>query len=144
MSLTHQEAVDEILAMFKEAWDSASGGPYPVQWANVGQVQAPPTTTSPWARVTFTHVTGRQATLSWETGNRRFARTGLLAVEVFVPIGEGSQKGYTLGKLVLDAFEGEASPGGVWFRNVKMRESGVEKGWFQVNVTAEATYDEVK
>lgn len=139
MSLTHQEARDEIFDVFKAAWDVTG---YPVHWEEVRKQRSGDET--PWAVVTFQHAAGFQATLSGAQGARTFARLGFVTVQIFTPNGKGLQDAYDLAKVVSDAFEGTATPGGVWFRNVRLNEVGRDGEFFQLNVVVEFRYDEVK
>jgi hypothetical protein len=42
----------------------------------------------------------------------------------------------------MDVFQGKSTPGGVWFRDVRLLETDAEGHWSQVNVVADFTYDE--
>ncbi len=149
MAITSNEgARDAILDKFKAAWDAntpaLNGGTIPdVEYPNLDIT--PPLTdgNAPWARITVKHRSGEQASLG-ESGGRRFTRYGIVTVQVFVPAGKrGLVTGDRLGKVALDAFEGEES-GDVWYRNAVQREIGVDGAWYQTNVTAEFEYDVVK
>jgi hypothetical protein len=126
--------------MVKDAWDTTG---YKMIWDdNPGTI---PTTMVPWARSTLIHVTGFQATLTDGSGRKRFRRTGFLTVQIFTPTGEGLSSADILAKLISDAFEGQSSPLGVWFRDVKTNEVGSDDGnWYQTNVVIDFEYDEVK
>jgi hypothetical protein len=139
MSLTYQQAKDEILAVFKTAWDTTG---YPVHYQDVRKQRD--RDEEPWAVVTLQHSAGFQSTLSGAQGARTFTRLGFLTTQVFVPVGKGLQESYELAKVVSDAFEGTATPGGVWFRNVRLNEVGRDGEFYQLNVIVEFSYDEVK
>lgn len=147
MSLTYEQARDEILGRFRTQWNAdtpAVTDDYSVpevQWQGVRQ-SAPEDTASPWARVTVRHTDGDQATLG-SSGSRLFSRDALVTVQIFVPVGEGLALADQLAKIAVDAFEGKKA-GEVWFRRVRVNEVGPDGPWFQVNVVAEATYDERK
>lgn len=143
MSLTRKEAVDEICAVFKTAWDTTGHGSR-VKYDNVGNTSVPPSGQDPWARVAIRHATSAQASLSGTVGSRRFRRTGVLTVQVFEPAGQGLSGTTDLPKIVQDAFEGVSTPGGVWFRDVAINEIGPDKSYFQTNVVAFFEYDEIK
>lgn len=134
---TFAEARDEVLAVLADAWD---GTGFTLAWDDL-PFDKP--SAAPWARATLRHTVSAQATLSGETGNRRFRRVGMLFVQIFTPCGEGLSRGYSLAKVVTDAYEGERTAG-VWFRNVTVKEIGPSDDWFQTNVTVEFEYDEVK
>lgn len=143
MSLTRKEAIDEIGALFKAAWDTTGYGTR-VKYDNVGTTSVPPADQVPWARVSLRHVTSRQASLAGANGTRRFRRTGVLTVQVFEPPGRGLSGGTDLAKIVQDAFEGITSPGGVIFRDVAINEVGPDGDFYQTNVVAFFEYDEIK
>jgi hypothetical protein len=68
----------------------------------------------------------------------------LLAVQIFTPSGEGLSEAYNLGKILMDAFEGYATPSQVWFRNARTNEVGPSDSWYQTNFLVDFTYDEMK
>lgn len=145
----NEDAKDYILAKFKAAWDAntpaLNGGDVPpVEWPNMALADRPLSHGNvPWARVTVRHSTGFQSSLG-EAPNRRFTRLGVVQVQVFTPAGKrGSVTGDRLGKVALDAFEGEES-GDVWFKNAVQTEAGIDGNWSQTLVTAEFEYDVVK
>lgn len=139
MSLTFQEARDEILTIFKDAWDATGHEAY---YEDIKKSRESGETA--WAVVTLRHAGGGQATLNNAAGSSRFRRVGILTVQVFTAIGKGLQESYALAKVVADAFEGTATPGGVWFRNVRINEIGRDGKFFQNNVLIDFTYDEIK
>jgi len=139
MTATFDEANDDILTLFKTAWDTTG---FLALYENV--VGEKPTAQAPWARITVRHGTGFQSSLTGGLGKSRFERNGIAAVQIFIPNGEGLSLGYSLSKVVADAFEGKASPKQVWFRNVTINEIGPDEEWFQFNVVIGFTYDEVK
>jgi len=142
MTATFAEANNEILATFKAAWDATG---YPVAYENVkSAADVPPATATPWARVNVRHTFGTQATLANVSGVRRWRRDGLVNVQIFIPLGEGLSEGYSLAKIVVDAFEGVATTSAVWFRNVRVNEIGSDGEWYQVSVLVDFTYDELK
>ncbi len=141
MSATFDEAQDEILTVFKDAWD-------PTGWIALYENVAgdPPSTATPvpWARVVLRNVTGQQGSLSGALGTQRWDREGNVIIQVFVPAGEGLSRSKNLVKIVVDAFEGVATPLNVRFRNVRTNEIGESGEWFQVNVIADFLFDEIK
>jgi len=139
MTATYAQAVDDILGVFKAAWDPTS---HTALYTNVkGEV---PSGEDPWARVNLQHTGGNQASLTGGLGTTRWARMGFLAVQIFVPIGEGLSEAHALAKIISDAFEGASTANGVWFRNVRVNEVGPDGDWYQVNVVVDFEYDEVK
>lgn len=141
MTATFKEAYDDILTIFKAAWDPTG---YNAVYPNTKGSADVPTTTAPWARLVVQHSPGGQSTLSGATGAQRFDREGLLFVQVFIPSGEGLSEAYALAKIIADAYEGASTPNAVWFRNVRVNEIGPSGSWYQVNVVVEFIYDEIK
>ena len=139
MSATLAEANDAILALFKTAWDTTG---FTAVYENVKADI--PTGTAPWSRITLRHAIGGLGALTGALGTSRYDREGFLIVQIFVPLGEGLSEGYSLGKVVLDAFEGQTTTNGVWFRNSRINEVGPDGEWYQFNVTIDFSYDEIK
>lgn len=113
-------------------------------WAGM-EKKDPPAVDKSWFRWTMQHTEGGQASLSCEHGERRWRRNGLIIVQCFAPLDQG---GLTLAQRmaesVRDAYQGKATPGGVWFRNATTQEVGVDDGWYHVNAIIQFTYDEVR
>jgi hypothetical protein len=138
MSLTMAQARDETSALFKAAWDLT---PYGVVWDDIGGEY--PDDRSPWARFTMRHADGFQATLSNVSGQRRWRRTGTVFIQLFAPTNEGLATLDEMAMIARGAFQGKATAGGVWFRNGRVREIGVDGKWQQANVLIDFEYDEV-
>lgn len=149
--IDNETAQDFILAKFKTAWDAnaaaantVTGAVPDVEWPNVA-LPAPPLSSGnrPWARITVKHNQGWQRSLG-EKGGRRFTHRGQVTVQVFSPAGkQGLVPANRLGKVALDAFEGEESSD-VWFQNAIQKEIGIDGNWVQVNVVADFQYDVIK
>jgi hypothetical protein len=137
-SLTHKQAVDSMLTLFKAAWDTTG---YISIYPNVAGDK--PLIAEPWARVNITHEDEAAGSLSGATGTQRWTRSGFLSVQVFTPTGEGLSNGHALTKIVQDAFEGQTVDG-IWFRNVRVNEIGPDGDYYQINVLIDFTYDEIK
>lgn len=135
-------ARDAINTAFKAAWD-AQTPPIPAllfddtkQDLSGGE--------APYARITVRHNVFQQATLGG-IGNRRFRRSGIVAVQIFTPAGEGLTDADKFAKVALDTFEGKNTGGdAIEFRNARINEIGQDGPWFQTNVLAEFEYDEIK
>lgn len=133
-------ARDEIQAAFKAAWDPTG---FPVEWEAVGDTGLQDEVES-FARVVVRHTTGGQSALANHDGIRKFKKLGIITVQIFASISlqGGAGPCVTLAETVKGAFEGKATPSGVWFRNVRVNEIGVRNAWFQCNVIAEFEYEE--
>ena len=135
MSLIYKEAVDDINKMFDDAF------PHEVFWESVQKDR--PTTTDPWASAIIRHAIGSQSTLGG-AGNRSFLRAGTFIAAIYAHGGNGLSIAYELARVSANAYEGQTSPNGVWFRNVRIQEIGRDGDYFQVNMLAEFEYYETK
>ena len=136
--MTPEQAIDVILGVFKQAWDTTG---YIALYDDL-EGEKPPSET-PWARATIQHATGGQSSLAGASGMKRFTETGTVFIQVFTPVGDGSTGCYQLAKLVRDAYRDAKHPE-VWFRNVSLQEVGTNGAFFQINVKATFSYDEVR
>ncbi len=138
---TIEEGRDAILGIFTTAWTTTG---YPVAQYDGTHGDAP-NQKEPWARVIVRHVGGGAASLGNFQGKKRWRRVGVMTAQLFA---KANQDGLTeldaLAKLIQNAYESPADPGhGVWYRNVRVNEVGQDGDWFQFNVIADFTYDEV-
>lgn len=153
MNCTMPVAVDEMLTMFKQAWDAGSpphgrngNTAVEVRWPN-DDAGKEPDQALPWARVVLQHMAGGQYSLG-VPGNRLWEHEGLLAIQIYVPVGRGLATARELAMIAKNAFEGRSSPSGVWFRNCHFQEVGQDaenpetKAWDQTNVLVQFVYDE--
>lgn len=141
MSLTFADAREEMYRQVYEAWIAANPT-YPMTFDD--RPAQKPDTSTPWARASVRHNVGDQEALANPLGNKLFSRDGLFTVQIFTPMGAGLRAADTLAKVVADALEGQATPGGVWFRRVRVREIGPDGAFFHINVVAEFEYSEAK
>lgn len=136
--MTYDEARDEMLAVFKAAWDGLS---LPSTYTDVPA--AKPEDEIVWARVTVRHGQGRQRSLAGENGSRRWENQGTLFVSVFAPIGDGSTAGYNAAQVVADAYRSTRGLC-VWFRNQRIRELGNDGAFEHIQFATEFEYDHFK
>jgi len=153
-SLSFTAARDDIMGVFLTAWTAGAleaqifyedTGRAPLESSGQADFEfdtnkgGNPRT---WIYATVQHYTGRQTTIG--NGLRRFERTGAFRAEIYTARGTGLSLSDAACKVVADAFEGQKSPSGIWFRNVRMDEIGPDGVWFRVDVIAEFRYDERK
>lgn len=143
MTATVLQARDEINTLAKAAFDAAT---LPTGFLVIWDDANPPTQTSqfPWARVSVRHNAGGQSTISGGLGKGRYERKGTVYVNLFCAPGDGLRVLDPLVKTVLDAYEGKSTPSQVWFRKARVREMGIVKGWYQINVLIDFVYEEIK
>lgn len=142
---TRTEARDEILTLFKDAWDTLGSAPQVIYDDSPADL---PDDAS-YVRITVQHTASSQVTLGGKVSlggaGRRFRRTGIVAVQIFTPVGDGLTANDTLVDFTVDIFEGESTGSDrVEFLNVRSNELGADGPWFQTNVVAEFNYDRVK
>jgi hypothetical protein len=138
LTLTYEEAVDEVLSMLKEVTDQYE---YPVFYENTRKDR--PDEEIAFIQVVLRHAFGNQATLGG-AGQRIFMRYGVLIATLNFPTGSGLSGPYGIAKAISDAFEGVSSQNGIWFRNIRISEKGRDGGYFQTDVIIEFEYSETK
>jgi len=138
MSLTYEQAYDEMLTLLKDAWDPTT---YTMHWEGLDEDRD--AGLDPWATVMVRHATGNQATLGGK-GQRQFLRRGIVIIDLNTPSTSGLSQAYQLAKVVADAYEGVSSPNGVWFRNVRINENGRNGTFNRLSVVIDFEYYEIK
>jgi hypothetical protein len=149
--ITQQLARDEMTKMFYDAWLAqaalaieATDAP-PVFWQGVEE-KVPPAQDKPYARFAINHVLQNQSSLSNENGVRKWQAGGQILIQTFGPMsgGNGLQIAEALAIVAKNAYQGKSSPGGIWFRNCRANEVGPTDGWYQFNMIADFTYEELR
>jgi hypothetical protein len=139
MSVTFREARDYILKTFKDAWDITG---YPAVYTDVPDTVTP--SNCVWARVILRHSTGNQASLTGcANGEQRWNNQGIVFVQIFAPVGDGSSAAYDAAQIVVNAFR-DAKGSEVWFRKSRINEIGNSGAFEQINVLSDFTYDEIR
>lgn len=145
------EARDEIFELFNAAWTANTPGVLvyvpKVYWQGVEE-RDKPEGDKYWCRLSKDNVFEEQATLSnceGIPGQKRYTASGLVFVQIFCPkqVGLAFENGQRLAKIARNAFRGKATPGKIWFRNVRINELPPEDQWYRFNVVAEFEYDEL-
>lgn len=95
-----------------------------------------------WVRLTVRNTDGGQTSMG-RVGNRRFDRKGVIVVNVFTPIEQGTSEGDVLAEFAKDLFEATRF-NGVTVNNGLVREKGSDKTWFHHIMTADFEYYEIK
>lgn len=142
------QAIDEMFTMIKEAWDlSPYTLNYDIVWGNVaadynGQndLHGNPI---PWMHVQCLHESSKKVSLKGPAGSR-FQNTGTLICNVHVAEGKGAIHAHPLIQVVSDAFQGKASPNGVWFRRPQVTDIGFLGTWYIVSFNTTFLYDLVR
>ncbi len=152
MTVTAEQAVDEMFALFREAWHSGTtaivGSVPAVRWPNVEERSRPPLN-SYWCRVSMQEVLAPQSSLKSGVApneGQRYTSTGLLFVQVFAPMSdaEAAEKGKALAELARSAFRGVETPGGVWFRNPRVTPLPPQDNAYRFNMVVDYEYDTIE
>lgn len=124
-------AQNQVLALLVDALP----GDLPTKFPDMATAPGFPPNAGPWARVSITD-TGEESppTLVSSPGNRRTKTLGLLIVELYTLAGDGRRAAQTLGETILAAFRGQATAGGVTFRNEYVDHVGPDGIWHHANV----------
>lgn len=109
-----------------------------------GEGIPPDDSQKPWLQVIARHGGGGQASLAGASGTQRFRRTGLMAIQINTPKGDGNSTSDSIAGMILSALERPATTTGVWFRNVRPLDIGVRGAWYRFDVLADFEYDEIK
>lgn len=134
MASTQIEAQDALLTLIKSTWDSNAGGA-PLYYDNQ-DVDRPDSPTL-FGRAIVRHVRGTRTTV----GNTMFRRFGTVYVQIFVPQGTGTAEIRQLSDVIAHTIEEAPASLGVRIQDVSVIELGSDGVYFQVNVSADFTYD---
>lgn len=145
MITSMSQADKEMAALFRQAWEVTAG--YKCDWPNIKTEEHLESET--WARWALDYFGGRQVTMAKKT-ERKFNRQGLIFVTVFTPLGGGLASARSASEIAINTYEGERTPGDVWFRNVRIESeghgqgSGRNKSWWTTEVIAEFIYEQLR
>ena len=95
-----------------------------------------------WVRLSVTPSQNYQQTLGGK-GTRKFQRTGIITVQIFVPIQTNILVSTSLSDEVLSIFEGEKF-NGVVCNNSNVTPIGRDGKWYQTNVNIDYNFIETK
>jgi hypothetical protein len=139
------QADKEMAELFRQAWEVTAGKK--CDWPNMKSDKHAEDET--WARWALDYVAGRQVTMG-KTGGRKFSKQGLVYITVYTPLGGGLANARDASQIALFAYEGQKTPGDVWFRNVRIESeghgqgTGKNKSWWTTLVVAEFTYEHLR
>ena len=133
--MTPNDALDEMLGVFKAAWDTTG---YTAAYSD--QAGKPPTTEVPWARVTVRHDQGAQSSLANGIGAKKYTHGGTIFAELYEPMGDGGGQGLIHARLVLNAYR--QARGAVWYRNHRFRETEPEGAFTRFLCAIDFVYDD--
>ena len=139
------QADKEMAELFRVAWEETAG--YKCDWPNHKSAEHGEEDT--WARWALDYFDGRQTTMGKKT-ERKFMREGLIYITVYSPLGVGLANAREAAEIAINAYEGERTPGDVWFRDVRIESeghgqgSGKGKSWWTTLVVARFTYEQLR
>jgi len=140
MPATRSQARDQILALAKAVVTANSLTAF---WDKVGGDPPDDEPAKSWARINLRHGPRVQGNLAGSGATRRYTSVGLLTIQVMVPSDASIGTDDSLASQFVAAYSGKTTTGGVWFRNVRGVDVGVDGAWNQTNVYAEFEYDEI-
>lgn len=141
MSLTYDQAYDEILTIFKEGWDTTGHIAF---YEDVEAARLK--TNAPYAKVEVNFGESRQTGFGGDTTGvgKLFTRRGDFRCYLFTLAGKGLSESLPLVKVVVDSFEGKHSPGGVWFKTVNTEDIGRSGAFRVTDIAVFFEFDERK
>lgn len=97
-----------------------------------------------WVRVAVRHQTSTLECIGG-TGNNTYMRSGVVFVQVFTPVDQGTAEADSLSQAARAIFEGiTLSSNAIRFNNVTIREIGADGSRYQINLECRFDYDERK
>ncbi len=93
-----------------------------------------------WVRLAVIEGESRQVSMGQ---CRTFRRVGVVAVQIFVPVGDGTGLAKSLADSVRDTFEG-LTIDGVIFRATSLNPAGTQGAWVQFNANTPFQADEIR
>jgi hypothetical protein len=95
-----------------------------------------------WGRVVLRHATGGQGSLTGGLGTTLYKAGGVLWLQLFAPVGDGSTAGYQKAQYFLNAIR--LYRGDVWFRNMRVMERGKDGGFERIDVLTDFEYTDTQ
>lgn len=148
MIQSEEQAVEEMSTMLLEAWDASPLTTLiPIVWGDVVQnrqgVPDPLKNPSSFIHVQVLHEDARKVSLRGPAGSR-FQQVGTIAAFLYVAGRKGGIHARPLISVAASAFQGKASPNGVWFRNTRTPDMGPQGTWYVVAMTTTFLYDLIR
>jgi hypothetical protein len=128
--MASNDAREVVGALLKNTWSNVEN--IPIAWPN--REFAPPGK-APWVRVTIIEGSGEQVTIGGT--NNLYRHSGILFLQVFVPVNSGDYKARSIADELADVFRSDSFDGAaaevVRFRTPRIRPIGAEGAYYQVN-----------
>ncbi len=137
---TFNEARDVMLTVLMGAWATFENGTLHLEFNDVKPLDQ--AGGKPWGRATIRHSNGQQSSLTGPFEElKRYTNSGRVFIQLFAPLGDGSETLYDMAQTLVDAYRASRHPN-VWFRNVQINEVGTRGPWEGINVLADFEYDQ--
>lgn len=126
--MSYESEHNELRQRFETQWASET----PVAWPNV---EFKPPEEDAWVRFTIVNADARQASFGDATNFHR--HPGMVMVQVFTPVNRGDKEALQLADQVANIFRNWYSSGSrIRFQiTPTVKPVGVDRNWFQVNVS---------
>lgn len=127
---------DDLYRRLRTVWDASDETTgVALVFDNTEQSTAPPETgTVAWARASVQIDDDSQS--AFGHGTVRMLTTGLLSVQVFVPVGKGLKQSKRIQQVILSAVRKHVTVNGVTFRGTQIVDAGTSGKWRQHNILA--------
>lgn len=151
MAATLTQATDDILSMFKTAWEvpgaasDLGGATYvPAVYPRTTSNTEYDDTTEERVQVAFTN-SGQGQHTGIGSGTGRYTKSGTVFFSIFTVKGLGPDRANALAQQIVNAFDGKTSGNGVVFNSTSVENVDDEKlGWDLTNVVVSFEFDEFK
>lgn len=142
MTATPLQAKDEMLEVFKTAWDAdpISTGLDVIYPDILGPI---PSSDSAWIEILIQHNTGGEANLAGSGTIRRYRSAGFLLFRIMTPTLEGLDLADQLAEVIIKAYE-IAKSKSVRYVSPRPNYVGNDGAWHQTNVVVEFQYDTIR
>lgn len=139
-------AKEEMYKLFYDAWIANSAsivGYIPEVRLQGTSYELEPDVSKFWVRWSRQTVEEGQETLRNGINGQCYRNEGVIFVQLFCPTTARTiSLGEELAVIAQNAYRGKKTAGGVWFRNVRIKELEPEAKWFKFNIIAEYEYSE--
>ena len=132
--MNYSDAFVAMQSFFKTSWN----GRTPIVWND--DPSKPPN--GDWVRFNIIHADGGQASMG-APGSNRFDRDGQVIIQIFTKEGDFAIKARGHASLALDIYSG-TEDSGIRYTGARVNEIGADqRGWHQVNVIADFSYQSI-
>lgn len=145
----YKAAIDSIFALFMAYWNANSTDILDeapaIYWQGIEEA-AKPDSSKYWIRISQQTIEEVQKSFTAENSRKRFQISGLVFVQLFCPKTDSQafNNGRQLAVVARNAFRGNKTSAGVWFRNAVIKELSSEESYHRFNIVVEYQYDEME